>query len=310
MSFDRAGNIRLLVIQGPTASGKTELAIRIAEAVGGEIVNADSMQVYRRMTIGTAKPSPELLQRVRHHLVDIVSPDQNFSAGDFRREAARAITDIHARGAKPIVVGGTGLYIRALLKGLVEVPPADQEYRDELREIFDRSGGDSLLSMLAAVDPATAATLHPNDHVRIIRALEVFRHTGVPVSAFRERHGFATEEYSYLKIGIRLDREVLYDRINRRVDSMMEEGLVDEVRGLLVSGYGRELKSMRSIGYREICSYLAGECTLEEAVELIKRNTRRYCKRQETWLRGDNEIYWVEYQKSFASIANHVHAFF
>ena len=310
MKVGKGEKIRLLVIQGPTASGKTELAIRIAESLGGEIINADSMQVYRGMDIGTAKPSPDLQKRVRHHLLDIVSPDKNFSAGDFRREAVKAISEIHSRGAKPILVGGTGLYIRVLLKGLVEVPPADPEYRKELQELIERSGGDFLLSKLALLDPVSAAALHPNDHVRIIRALEVFRQSGSPISAFRDRHGFMAEEYDYLKIGIRLSREELYSRINRRVECMIDEGLEDEVKGLLASGYDLELKSMKSIGYREMCSYLAGECTIDEAVELIKRNTRRYCKRQETWFRGDSEIYWVEYPKSFASIINHVHAFF
>ncbi|GAM11592.1 tRNA dimethylallyltransferase 2 [Geobacter sp. OR-1] len=310
MNSSRKDGIRLVVVQGPTASGKTDLAIRLAEAIGGEIVNADSMQVYRGMDIGTAKPSPDLQQRVPHHLVDIVTPDQNFSAGDFRRAAVKIIEDIHSRGLKPIIVGGTGLYIRALLKGLAEVPPADTEYRDQLQIILEQGGGKGLLAELAQVDPLTAAVLHPNDHVRIVRALEVFRQTGSPISKFRQDHGFKSEEYRYLKIGIRLDREELYDRINHRVEKMICDGLENEVRGLINAGYGRELKSMNSIGYREMCAYIAGEASPDEAVDLIKRNTRRYGKRQETWLKGDAEISWVEYPKSFATIKNHVNAFF
>jgi tRNA dimethylallyltransferase len=310
MTSQPGDKIKILVIQGPTASGKTGLAIRLAEAIGGEIVNADSMQVYKGMDIGTAKPCKDLQNKVPHHLIDIVSPEQNFSVGDFRKEAVKAIADIHARGAKPIIVGGTGLYIRALLKGLAEVPPADDEYRMELQELLEHKGGEFLLSQLALVDLVSATALHPNDHVRIIRALEVFRLTGKPISEFRGCHGFMTEDYSYLKIGIRVERAELYARINHRVDEMINDGFIDEVIGLLALGYGRELKSMRSIGYREICSYLSGETDLDKAVSLIKRNTRHYGKRQETWLRGDPEISWVEYPKSFDTIQNHVIAFF
>jgi tRNA dimethylallyltransferase len=310
MNCQQVEKIRVLVIQGPTASGKTDLALNLAEAIGGEIVNADSMQVYRGMDIGTAKPSPELQNRTPHHLIDIVSPAHNFSVGDFRREAVQSIAEIHDRGAKPIIVGGTGLYIRALLKGLAEVPQADADYRLELQELLDQGGGELLLSRLMLVDPDTANVLHPNDHLRIVRALEVFRQTGIPISKFRKNHGFMADDYKCLKIGIRVEREELYRRINNRVECMIAEGFVDEVRGLLESGYDRELKAMKSIGYREICSFIEGECSLDEAITLIKRNTRHYGKRQETWLRTDTEISWVEYPKSFATIKNHVDAFF
>jgi len=301
---------RLLVIQGPTASGKTDLAVKLAEEIGGEIVNADSMQVYRGMDIGTAKPSPDLRNRVPHHLLDLVNPDRNFSVGDFCIEASKAISDIHCRGAIPIIVGGTGLYVRALLKGLADLPQADARYREELQVKLESNGGEVLLAELALVDHETAAILHPNDHVRIVRALEVFRQTGIPISRLRTIHGFTAEKYKSLKIGIKVEREELYNRINRRVESMVDYGFVDEVRRLLVSGYSKELKSMKSIGYREMCSFLSGECSYDEAINLIKRNTRHYGKRQETWLRSDQEISWVEYPKSFDTIKNHVHAFF
>ncbi len=304
------GKIRLLVIQGPTASGKTDLALRLAEEIGGEIINADSMQVYCGMDIGTAKPSPELRLRVPHHLIDIVNPDVNFTANQFRQNAERAIADIVRRGRKPIVVGGTGLYIKALIKGLVEAPPADELYRAELQEIVTREGGKALLERLGAVDPVTASNLHPNDHLRIIRALEVHSQSGRPISEIRQSHGFKLDDYLCHKLGISVKRDELYQRIDGRVDRMMADGFIEEVRGLLSSGYPSELKAMRSIGYSEICAFIKGEYPLEEAVRLIKRNTRHYAKRQGTWFIRDPEISWVEYPETFAIILNHVNAFF
>jgi len=298
--------IKVLVIAGPTGSGKSELAVRIAERIGGEIVNADSMQVYRGMDIGTAKPSADLLARAPHHLLDIVSPYQNFSASDFREAAAAAIADIDRRGKKPVVVGGTGLYIRALLEGLVDSPTGDPE----LRKRFAELPGEELLGRLAAVDPETAARLHPNDRVRIIRALEVFSQTGRPISGFRSEHAFSGDYYQALKLAIRVERQELYRRVDRRVEQMMADGLLAEVRSLLASGYHREMKSMRSIGYKELSAHLAGEITLDQAVELIKRDTRRYAKRQMTWFTKENEIYWLEYPESFATILEHVIEFF
>ena len=298
--------IKLLVIGGPTGSGKSDLAVRLAEEIGGEIVNADSMQIYRGMDIGTAKPSAEEQARVPHHLLDIVSPDVNFTASDFRREAAAAIVDIDRRGKKAVVVGGTGLYIRALLEGLVDSPTGDPE----LRRQFDAVPGGELLRRLALVDPETAQRLHPNDRVRIVRALEVHAQTGRPISAFRSEHAFSGDYYDTLKMAIKVERQELYRRIEIRVENMLQCGLVDEVRSLLAKGYNRELKAMRSIGYKEIAAYLAGETTLDAAVALIKRDTRRYAKRQMTWFGRENEIYWLEYPGSFATILGHVIEFF
>lgn len=297
---------KLLVIGGPTGSGKSELALRLAEEIGGEIVNADSMQIYRGMDIGTAKPSAEERARVPHHLLDIVSPDVNFSASDFRREAAAAIADIEHRGKKAILVGGTGLYIRALLEGLVDSPTGDPELR---RQFADLSG-EELLRRLSLVDPETAFRLHPNDRVRIVRALEVFSQTGRPISAFRSEHAFSGTYYHTLKMAIKVERQELYRRTDRRVERMLQEGLVDEVRSLLALGYSREMKAMRSIGYKEITAYLAEETTLNEAVDLIKRDTRRYAKRQMTWFSKENDIYWLEYPETFANILAHVIEFF
>lgn len=299
MSNDK---IKLIVIGGPTGSGKSELALRLAEEVDGEIINADSMQLYRGMDIGTAKPGPDDLARVPHHLIDIVSPDVNFTASDFRREAAAVIEDINARGKKSIVVGGTGLYIRALLEGLVDSPKVDEEVRGELESL----PGEELVRRLALVDPASAARLHRNDRVRLVRALEVFHQTGRPISELRTEHGFSGEYYETLKLAIKVDRKELYRRLDQRVDSMIASGLAEEVSFLLSHGYGSDLKAMRSIGYKEMCAFLAGDLTLEDAVRQMKRDTRRYAKRQITWFNRDNEIYWLEYPESFATIHQHV----
>jgi tRNA dimethylallyltransferase len=298
--------IKLLVLSGPTGSGKSELAVRLAEQIGAEIVNADSMQLYRGLDIGTAKPSAEELARVPHHLLGFVSPEINFTASDFRREAAAAISDIDRRGKKAIVVGGTGLYIRALLEGLVDSPNGDPE----LRLQFAGLPGEELLRRLSLVDPETASRLHPNDRPRLIRALEVFSQTGRPISAFRAEHAFSGTYYQPLKMAIKVERQELYRRINLRVERMLQDGLVAEVGSLLASGYSRDLKALRSIGYKEISAYLAGEIALDEAVSLIKRDTRRYAKRQMTWFTKENEIYWLEYPESFATILEHVIEFF
>ncbi|GAB7026297.1 tRNA (adenosine(37)-N6)-dimethylallyltransferase MiaA [Geotalea toluenoxydans] len=302
--------IKLVSIVGPTASGKTELAVRLAERFDGEIVNADSMQVYRDMDIGTAKPSADLSSRVPHHLMDIVTPDVNFSASDFRRHAVAAIADIHSRGKRVFIVGGTGLYIRALLQGLVDSPSGDEQIRGELNELAKEIGNEGLLQLLAEVDPITAERLHPNDRVRIIRALEVYRQTGRPMSQFRQEHGFAEQMYDCLMLGINVERQELYSRVEKRVDEMIASGLAVEVEELFRLGYARDLKAMRSIGYKEICSFLKGEISLDQAVQLIKRDTRRYAKRQMTWFNKEYGIKWVEYPAAFANICNHVIEFF
>jgi tRNA dimethylallyltransferase len=306
MSLTAEKKIKLLVLSGPTGSGKSELAVSVAERIGAEIVNADSMQVYRGLDIGTAKPSAEELARIPHHLLGIITPDLNFTASDFRREAAAVIADIDRRGKKVILVGGTGLYIRALLDGLVDSPDGDPELRLQFADL----PGEELLRRLAQVDPETASRLHPNDRLRLIRALEVYSQTGRPISAFRSEHAFSGSYYNPLKMAIRVERQELYRRINLRVDRMLHDGLVAEVASQLALGYGRDLKALRSIGYKEISSFLAGEITLDEAVSLIKRDTRRYSKRQMTWFGKEKEIYWLEYPESFASILEHVIEFF
>lgn len=301
---------KILVIVGPTASGKSELAVRLAQELGGEIVNADSMQIYRGLDIGTAKPTREEQGGIPHHLIDVATPDQLFSAADFAEAADQAIARINASGKRAIVVGGTGLYIRSLLHGLVESPSGAGDIRQQLQAEADQRGNDAMLEKLRQVDPELAGRIHPNNLVRIIRGLEVHRLTGIPLSRYQQLHGFTEQRYQSLRIGIRAERQELYTRIEARVDRMLAGGLVDEVRNLLSTGYGRDLKSMSSIGYKEVAAYLAGECSLEEAGLLIKRNTRRYAKRQFTWFNHESDIIWLEYPEKFATISAHAIDFF
>jgi len=297
--------IKILIICGPTASGKSELALRLAHALNAEIVNADSMQIYRGLDIGTAKPSLSQQSEIRHHLIDVADPDQPFSAADFSAAADAAIQNIIGRGKRVIVVGGTGLYIRALVKGLVDSPSGAGEIRQALQDEAGRVGNDAMLERLRQVDPELAASLHPNNLVRIIRALEVHRLTGVPLSCYQKEHAFATQRYDTLSFGISVDRALLYERIDERVDLMLASGLLNEVRGLLAAGFSRDLKSMRSIGYKEVASHLGGELSAAEMSRLIKLNTRHYAKRQLTWFKADPDIMWFEYPEKFGNVLNH-----
>jgi tRNA dimethylallyltransferase len=302
---------KILVICGPTASGKSDLALRLAHALDGEIVNADSMQVYQGMDIGTAKPTAEQQDGIPHHLIDIVRPDQPFSAADFAEAAATAISAICSRGKRPIVVGGTGLYIRSLLKGLVDSPgDAAGETRQVLRAEAEERGNQAMLEELRQVDPELAERIHPNNLVRIIRALEVFRTTGIPLSRYQHEHGFSGQCFLNLQIGIRVERPLLYSRIDERVNHMLEQGLLQEVQRLLDAGYRPETKAMRAIGYKEMTAHLAGEYHLDEAIRLIKRNTRHYAKRQLTWFNADKDIIWLEYPEKFDTILNTAIDFF
>lgn len=297
---------RLLIICGPTASGKSELALRLAEQLDAEIINADSMQVYKLMNIGTAKPASEHLAAVRHHLIDIVWPDEPFSAAAFVEAADMAIKDITSRGKRVIVAGGTGLYIRALLQGLVDSPSGAGEVRNRLQREALEVGNQAMLERLRLVDPVSANQMHANNLVRIIRALEVYELTGVPLSLTQQEHRFSHERYEALKIGLKRDRKQLYAAIDARVETMMSEGLLEEVQALLKAGYSPETKSMKSIGYKELAAFLAGKYSIEEAVELIKRDTRRYAKRQITWFNSDKNLIWLEYPQDFATIFYHI----
>jgi tRNA dimethylallyltransferase len=300
---------KIVVIVGPTASGKSAMALELAGRFGAEIINADSMQVYTYMDIGTAKPSLEERQGVRHHLVDILYPDEEFSAALFREEAQRAIADVEARGRKAMVVGGTGLYIKALTSGLIRGGEVDPAIRSRLHAEAQARGRERLHMRLQEVDPVTAARLHPHDTYRIIRALEVYERTGRPISALRQGHLFQEVPYRVLSIGLMLEREELYRRIDGRVDEMMCRGLKEEVQRILERGYSPTLKALQSLGYKQMVAHLQGEYDLAEAVRRIKRDTRRYARRQITWFKADAQIHWVEYPRERDAVWRRIDGF-
>lgn len=280
----------LLVIAGPTATGKSAVAVEVALRTNGEIVSADSMMVYRGMDIGTAKPTAAERRGVPHHLIDVVDPDQDFSVATFQRLARESIREINARGRLPVLAGGTGLYIRAVLEGFRLPGGIDKELRRRLAEEASRHGVSKVHELLRAVDPEAAARIHPNNLKRVIRAIEVFYRTGTPIS---QAASLGEPEYDALMIGLYLDRPELYRRIEARVDAMIAAGLVDEVRGLIAGGLKRDCTAMQALGYKEIAAYLAGEVSFEEAVGLLKRNTRRFAKRQFTWFKREDRIRWL-----------------
>lgn len=285
---------RVLVLAGPTAVGKSDLGLALAARLGGEILAADSMQVYRRMDIGTAKPSPSERARVPHHLIDLVDPDEPFSAAAYTEAFRAAVDGVGRRGRLPIVVGGTGLYIRAAVKPfLFPDAGARPEIRARLALEAEESGPRHLHERLARLDPAAAAAIHPNDRRRLIRALEVIEATGRTISAWRNEHP-PVEPYDLLYLVLNRDRAELYARIERRTDLMMEQGFLAEVSSLLAAGYRSDLPSMQGLGYRELCLHLAGRCSLEESVAAIKRRTRNYAKRQLTWFRAEPEASWLD----------------
>ncbi len=283
---------RVVILLGPTGVGKSKFAIECAEELGGEIISADSMQVYRYMDIGTAKPTLDDQRRIRHHLIDLVTPDQPFHAALYRTLGRRTIDQLF-ESKKPIwVVGGTGLYIKTLTQGLFSTPKIDPGVREHLRAEAKEKGADALFERLRRVDSQTAFHLHPNDLFRIIRALEVFDSTGVPISFYREQHRFGERPYATFKIGLEMNRDVLFRRIEERVDRMVEKGLLGEVVKLMEMGYGRELKPMQSLGYKQMVQFLSKEIGWDEAVGQMKRDTRHYAKRQWTWFKADPEVQW------------------
>ena len=287
---EREGAVPLVLVAGPTASGKTTLSIELATRISAEIVNADSMQIYRRMEIGTAKPTPEERRIVPHHLIDVADPDESFDVARYLDIAGPVVDDIKKRGKVPLVVGGTGLYMRVLTRGLCAGPSSDPAVKKMLIADEKSKGLDSLYDDLLRIDPESAGKIHPNDRQRIIRALEVFYIGGVPLSIMQKAHGFRQELFPAVKVFINRDRKVLYERIGKRVDRMLEAGLKDEVQGLLSMGYSAELKAMQSIGYRQMAAHISGAISIEEAAFQIKRQTRHYAKRQITWFRADHEF--------------------
>jgi tRNA dimethylallyltransferase len=287
---------RLVVIVGPTASGKTELAIRLAERANGEIVSADSQQVYRGMDIGTGKATAAERARVPHHLLDVVDPDEPMTAARYVSLADAAAADILARGRTVVMAGGTGLYLRAFLYGLFEGPAADEELRARLAEEAARIGVPALWDRLASVDPSAASKIDRNDLIRITRALEVFELTGVPISEHQRRHDFTKlpRRHDATIIGLSPPRAELVARIDERVEAMFAAGLVDEVRALEAAGYPCSLRAFAAIGYREVCAHLRGEIALPQCVAAVKKATRRYARRQMVWFRSDPTIVWYE----------------
>lgn len=284
---------KLIIISGPTCSGKSVLAVELAQLFGGEIINADSMQVYRGMDIGTAKIPLSERKGIPHHLIDIVNPDQEFNAALFRLHALPIIKDLHLKKIPIIVVGGTGLYVKGLLGGLFKCPPSKPELRQNLWEEGEKRGPSFLYQRLSWLDRKAADSIHPMDKVRIIRALEVIHLTGCPFSELTRKHGFSDRRFLTLNLSLKVDRQILYNRIDRRAMSMIDSGLISEVKGLLKMGYSPELKPMQAIGYRHIIGYLKGRWNLDEVTRLIQRDTRRYAKRQLTWLRADPDIIWM-----------------
>ena len=285
---------KVIVIAGPTASGKTTLAVDLARSLSGEIVNADAMQVYRSMDIGTAKPTHEEQRGIPHHMLDVVNPDEDFNAAIYRRMALPIVNEICSTGKTCLVVGGTGLYIRGLIGGLMESPPSDPELRKRLRMDSEIHGTAKLHEKLKTLDPERAESIHPNDEVRIIRAIEINSLSDLRSSDLMKRHGFRERSLNALKLCLDVEREALYHRINERSVNMTDMGLIEETRDLLKMGYSPDLKSMKAIGYRHMIRYLKGEWSLEETITKLKRDTRRYAKRQLTWFKSESGVIWVD----------------
>jgi len=284
----------VIVIVGPTASGKTKVSIELAKLIEGEIISADSMQVYKYMDIGTAKPTMEERQGIEHYLIDEVYPDEEFNVVKFQKLALQYIEHILKKGKTPIVTGGTGLYINSLIYNIkFSESVTDWKLREELNEMALTKGSKYLHDMLREIDPEAAARIHYNNTKRIIRAIEVFKTTNKTITYHQEMSRLEPPKYNFILFGLTMDRKLLYDRINKRVDDMLDRGLVNEVKKLIEMGYHEKLQSMQGLGYKEFFWYYSGRTTLEESVYFLKRNTRHYAKRQITWFRKNNDIKWI-----------------
>ncbi len=301
---------RVGFIVGPTGSGKTALALDLAERLGAEIVNADSRLVYRGLDIGTAKPTADERRRVAHHLIDIRPPDDRLDVAEFAALARATIGEITSRGRRVLIVGGSGLYLRVLRGGIFEGPPASRELRDELAAKARELGVEGLHRELAAVDPESARRIGVHDLYRIIRALEVFELTGEPISAHQRRHAFARAEFESLTLAIDVERQQLYQNIDRRFDEMMSAGFVDEVRGLLATGCSPARPPLKTIGYEQIAAYLEGEVDLETAVARAKQESRRLAKRQLTWFRHEADVHWLDPMRASVQAFDLLEAFY
>jgi tRNA dimethylallyltransferase len=308
MQQDLNNKPKIVIIVGPTAVGKTDISIATAKSLNGEIISADSAQVYKYMDIGTAKISPDEMQGIKHHMIDEVTPDQSFSVANFRDKADHYIQELTAKGKLPIIVGGTGLYINALINNLDFTKSiGDEDFRERMQEIADNKGNEYLYEMLKDIDIDSYHRLHANDVRRVIRALEVYEFTGKTITHFQEESKKLPPRYNCAYIGLTMDRQKIYKRIEQRVDAMIEQGLIEEVKKLLNMGYNRDLVSMQALGYKEIVGYLEGEISLEEALFILKRDSRHYAKRQLTWFRRDERIKWFnidEYQDRITLVEN------
>ncbi len=280
----------LIVITGPTASGKSEVAIELGSRLKTEIISADSMQVYRYFNIGTARPGPAQMEVIPHHLIDIVDPDSEFTAGEFRILALDIIKGLHRKGKTPLIVGGTGLYIKVLTEGLECAVKSDHEVRKRIKDEFREKGELYMYNKLKEIDPVTAGRIHPNDRVRIERGLEVFYLSGIPISEYHSTQSKFDVNYFVLN----RKREEVYKRIEKRVDRMISNGLLEEVKGILNMGYSKRLKPFQSLGYLQMIRYLDGEIDFDDAVREIKKETKRYAKRQLTWFRGVKDAQWID----------------
>lgn len=295
----------LICLLGPTAVGKTEIAIELAQRLNAEIISVDSRQIYRQMDIGTAKPTPEEQQTARHHLIDCVDVSQLFSVADYQSLAYAAIADIRSRGKQVLLVGGAGLYFRAIVDGLFEGPGANPTLRERLAQEAAQHGVDVLHEQLRACDPVSADRIHPNNIVRVIRALEVYELTGTPMSEHQQQWQPEKQRYPFIAFCLTMPRAHLYRRIEQRVDVMLANGLIAEVEALLAAGYSRDTVALQSFGYRELIAYLDRECTYVEAISQLKQNTRRFAKRQLTWFRKDTRLEWID-RESTSDIVGYI----
>lgn len=288
----------LIVLTGPTGVGKTDLSIRLAKKINGEIISADSIQVYRHFNIGSAKITPDEMQGVKHYLIDILNPDEEFNIFLFKQYALEAMREIYAKGRIPIIVGGTGFYIQSIVYDINfnNEEDEDKTIRKKYEKIAEEQGNEYLHELLRAVDPDSADNIHKNNVKRVIRALEYYEHTGEPISVHNERESKKLSPYNFMYFVLNRNRDILYDRIDRRVDKMIADGLIDEVKGLLNRGYTRNLVSMQGLGYKEIAAYLNSECSLDEAVQILKRDTRHFAKRQLTWFRREKDVKFINYE--------------
>ena len=285
---------KVIVICGPTASGKTALSIELAKKINGEIISCDSMQIYKYMDIGTAKPTPEEQKEVKHHLIDFVEPDQRYSVAEYKKDAEKSIEEILAKGKTPIIVGGTGLYVDSLIYG-IEYPEIelDEEYRKQLEKEANENGLESLYNRAKEIDSKAMEKISPNDKKRIIRVLEIYKATGKTKTEQEIESRTHEVKYDYKVFAIKMDREKLYERINQRVDMMIEKGLIEEVQNILKK-YDKFPTAMQGLGYKEVVEYLEGKTTKEEMIEKIKMQTRRYAKRQITWFKKNKQTIWIE----------------